>query len=160
MIVHRSVLASGNAGGCRTPERSRALLRTGFDTVSLAAVGFDLSRVGAGLRRGSTPGGVALQKQAEKTYRTECATWGVTTESGELLAEAAAVSAASQCTVLESHLCRALKKVDKASRVESVQKYLGLFANVSPSTVVPQLWSAAQKVLQEGTASKPSASKK
>ena len=64
----------------------------------------------------------------------------------ELLARAQVALDAAQRTAFESHLIRSFKKSGDA-RKSSVQKYLGLYASVTPSSVVPQIWERAQKIV-------------
>ena len=53
-------------------------------------------------------------------------------------------AALSRATVLESHLCRALKKTSEEEKLAGCKKYLGLYATVKENQIHPALWKEAQ----------------
>jgi hypothetical protein len=77
-------------------------------------------------------------------YRQELARYGLS-EDTSLTAKVKEVWEAAQCTGLEGHLCRALKKESPAEIKDACGKYLDIFADVRPALVVPVLWEAARK---------------
>ncbi len=82
-----------------------------------------------------------------KSYRSELAKYGVDKVNQDLLSAVEVVQSHSQCTAFESHLARVLKK-DPSLQAEGITKYVGMFANVPPSDVLPQLWQASQNALK------------
>ena len=68
-------------------------------------------------------------------------------EDDPLLALADKVVAASQCTLLESHLCRAYKK-DKSEHAATCTKYVNNYATVPGDDVHTLLWTWAQSFMK------------
>jgi len=87
-------------------------------------------------------------RQAIEAYKKECSKWGGGLNDGVLQAAGDLISA-SQVTALESQLCRCLKK-PKDEQYEAIAKYLGIYAQVPPQSVLTVLWDAAQGVLKRG----------
>ena len=86
--------------------------------------------------------------QAIKVYKTELAKYGKAADPDKSLIQSAEdVIIEAQCTTLESHLCRALRKPED-QRASSCNKYLGLFATVPPSSVQPQVMEKAEALRQ------------
>jgi hypothetical protein len=85
--------------------------------------------------------------EAIKAYKAECARFGITKFDEDILKAAVELQEASQCTVLECHLCRTLAKPE-SEHAAGCTKYLGLYATVASKLVLPQLWDAAQKAMK------------
>lgn len=87
--------------------------------------------------------------QAMKQYRAELGKWGADDlVDTALLQKVEQVALDSQCTAFECQLARSFRKEGLAQKV-SVEKYIALFASVSPSSLLPCLWKKAQAVLGE-----------
>ena len=88
--------------------------------------------------------------EAVKAYDVDIAKFGADyfRDIG-LLAKAEKCIIDSQCTALESHLARSLRK-PVAEQFSSIEKYMSLFADVDPKLVLKPLWEEAQRVLSKG----------
>ncbi len=85
--------------------------------------------------------------QALTTYMAELSKWGAADRKDDaMIAKLQELCSLSQCTAFESQLCRSLRK-DAALVQEAVVRYCGIYAAVPGSSVLPQLWDAAQEHL-------------
>ena len=73
-------------------------------------------------------------------YKVELAKFG----ANSMTPKAEVLASEAQATMLESQLCRQLRKPKEQ---QSIVKYLGLYATVPPSKVHPTLWEAAQNAV-------------
>jgi hypothetical protein len=80
-------------------------------------------------------------------YKGELSKWGITDYAEHLEQEATHLQNLSQCSAFETQLVRVFKK-PLAEQTASVEKYLTLYAAVSPRDVCIQLWDHAQKLLK------------
>ncbi len=85
-------------------------------------------------------------------YKAELARYGATREDADLIGKCEEVVNASAVTLLESQLCRQLKKETVHARGEGCEKYLALYASVPQESVLKALWEAAQEAVAKKNA--------
>ncbi len=89
--------------------------------------------------------------QAVEKYKQEVARYGAEALIENRVVELAeTVGYNSQCTLLECHLARSLRK-SAGDRLEALSRYLKLYALVKESDVHPVLWAAAQNIVGSTT---------
>lgn len=67
----------------------------------------------------------------------------------DLIALSGRLQKQSQVTLLESQLARSLLKDSDAEKKDGVDKYLKLYASVSPDDVQPKIWAGAQALIHK-----------
>ena len=70
---------------------------------------------------------------------------GSANANADLVKRATDAVALSQATSFESQLCRTLLKTDADAKQTGVRKYLVLYASVSQTAVLDQIWTESQK---------------
>jgi hypothetical protein len=137
-------------GPCRGQKNGDSWKESFSESTPIAKILEAAFKPKTGLLAGPGPKVMSTKKElkdALDTYDQELAKWGAEAMRDDgLVTKLNETSDFAQVTAFESHLCRCLRKPVEA-QLESVQKYMTLFASVPSSAVLPQLWKAAQDIL-------------
>ena len=89
-------------------------------------------------------------EQACETYLAELGRFGRMEVKNEMLvANCESIIQRAQCTALECHILRCLKKTNPEEQKKGITKYMCSYASVMGDTVLPQIWARAQEIMKK-----------